>query len=139
MFKDICNVYVLFKDVKVRSMFVLWINNIIRYKMNCRFKLFKEVNWIKDFSKWVVYKKFRNEIIVDICRVKVKYFKDLLVDVKIIVEYWNLFLKVNNFKLRKVIGLLKREDGLFVVDDKEKLNLVNNFFFNIGEKLVGSF
>ena len=34
---------------------------------------------------------------------------------------------------------MKREDGSLAVDDKEKSNLVNNFFSNIGEKLAGSF
>ena len=45
----------------------------------------------------------------------------------------------NNPKLRKAIGPLKREDGSLAVDDKEKSNLVNNFFSNIGEKLADSF
>ena len=34
---------------------------------------------------------------------------------------------------------MKREDGSLAVDDKEKSNLVNNFFSNIGEKLADSF
>ena len=40
---------------------------------------------------------------------------------------------------RKAIGPLKRKDGSLAVDDKEKSNLVNNFFSNIGKKLAGSF
>ena len=47
--------------------------------------------------------------------------------------------KANNLKFRKAIGPLKREDGSLAVDDKEKSNLVNNFFSNIGENLAGSF
>ena len=107
--------------------------------MNRRFKLFKEANRTKDPSKWATYKKLRNEITADIRRAKAKHFKDLLADVKTTAEYWNLLSKANNPKLRKVIGPLKREDGSLAVDDKEKSNLVNNFFSNIGEKLAGSF
>ena len=92
-----------------------------------------------DPSKWAAYKKLRNEITADIRRAKAKHFKDLLADVKTTAEYWNLLSKENNPKLRKVIGPLKREDGSLAVDDKEKSNLVNNFFSNIGEKLAGSF
>ena len=139
LFKDICNAHAPFKDVKVRSMSAPWINNTIRHKMNRRFKLFKEANRTKDPSKWAAYKKLRNEITADICRAKAKHFKGLLADVKTTAEYWNLLSKANNPKLRKVIGPLKREDGSLAVDDKEKSNLVNNFFSNIGEKLAGSF
>ena len=128
-----------FKDVKVKSMSAPWINNTIRHKMNRRFKLFKEANWTKDPSKWAAYKKLRNEITADIRRAKAKHFKDLLADVKTTAEYWNLLSKANNPKLRKSIGPLKREDGSLAVDDKEKSNLVNNFFSNIGEKLADSF
>ena len=59
--------------------------------------------------------------------------------VKTTAEYWNLLSKANNPKLRKAIGPLKRQDGSLAVDDKEKSNLVNNFFSNIGEKLADSF
>ena len=139
LFKDICNAHAPFKDVKVRSMSAPWINNTIRHNMNRRFKLFKEANRTKDPSKWAAYKKLRNEITADIRRAKAKHFKDLLADVKTTAEYWNLLSKANNPKLRKAIGPLKREDGSLAVDDKEKSNLVNNFFSNIGEKLAGSF
>ncbi|XP_068739261.1 uncharacterized protein [Montipora capricornis] len=107
--------------------------------MNRRFKLFKEANRTKDPSKWPAYKKLRNEITADIRRAKAKHFKDVLADVKTTAEYWNLLSKANNPKLRKAIGPLKRKDGSLAVDDKEKSNLVNNFFSNIGEKLAGSF
>ena len=107
--------------------------------MNRRFKLFKEANRTKDPSKWAAYKKLRNEITADIRRAKTKHFKDLLADVKTTAEYWRLLSKANNLKSRKAIGPLKREDGSLAVDDKEKSNLVNNFFSNIGEKLASSF
>ena len=139
LFKNICNAHTPFKDVKVRSMSAPWINNTIRHKMNRRFKLFKEANLTKDPSKWAAYKKLRNEITADIRGAKAKHFKDLLADVKTTAEYWNLLSKANNPKSRKAICPLKREDGSLAVDDKEKSNLVNNFFSNIGVKLAGSF
>ena len=139
LFNDICNAHAPFKDVKVRSMSASWINNTIRHNMNRRFKLFKEANRTKDPSKWAAYKKLRNEITADIRRAKTKHFKDLLADVKTTAEYWRLLSKANNLKSRKAIGPLKREDGSLAVDDKEKSNLVNNFFSNIGEKLASSF
>lgn len=54
-------------------------------------------------------------------------------------EYWNFFCNVIVLKFRKVIGFLKREDGFLVVDSKEKLNLMNFFFFNIGINLIRNF
>ena len=139
LFRDICNANAPFKDVKVRNMSAPSINNTVRHKMIRRFKLFKEANRTKDPSKWAAYKKLRNEITADIPRTKAKHFKDLLADVKTTAEYWNLLSKANHPKLRKAIGPLKREDGSLAVGDKEKSNLVNNFFSNIGEKLAGSF
>ena len=70
---------------------------------------------------------------------KAEHFKDLLADVKTTAEYWNLLSKANNTTLKKAIGPLKREDGSLAVDDKEKSNLLNNFFSNIRENLAGSF
>ena len=137
--KDICNAHTPFKDVKSRSMSALWINNTIRHKMNCRFKLFKEASRTKNPSKWAAHKKLRNEITADISRAKAEHFKDLLADVKTTAEYWNMLSKANNTTLQKAIGPLKREDGSLAVDDKEKSNLLNNFFSNIRENLAGSF
>ena len=119
-FKDICNAYTPFKDVKARSMSALWINNTIRHKMNSRFKLLKEASRTKDPSKWAAHKKLRNEITADISRAKAEHFKDLLADVKTTAEYWNMLSKANNTTLQKAIGPLKREDGSLAVDDKEK-------------------
>lgn len=136
--KDICNAHAPFKDVKVRGMSAPSNNNTIRHKMNRRFKLFKEANQTKDPSKWVAFKKLRNEITADIRRAKARHFKNLLADVKTTAEYWNLLSKANNPTLTRAISPLKREDGSLAIDDIEKSNLVNNIFSNIGEKLAGS-
>lgn len=76
MFNDVCDVYVFYKDVKVCSVCLLWINSEIRLKMNKWFKLFKVVICIKDLVKWKEYKRLCNEIIMDVCWVKIKYFKN---------------------------------------------------------------
>lgn len=91
---------------------------------------------IKEVDKWVDYKKLRNEIIFDIRKVKLVYFKRKFDEVKIIFVYWNLLFRVINFKVWKLIGLLKCDDEFFVVDDKEKVDLLNCFFVIVGMKLV---
>lgn len=107
--------------------------------MNKRFKLFKVATRTKDPVKWKEYKRLRNEITTDVRRAKTKHFKNQLLEIKTAAEYWNLLRNATAPKLRKAIGPLKREDGSLAVDSKEKSNLMNSFFSNIGINLTRNF
>lgn len=139
LFNDVCDVHAPYKDVKVRSVCSPWINSEIRLKMNKRFKLFKVATRTKDPVKWKEYKRLRNEITTDVRRAKTKHFKNQLLEIKTAAEYWNLLRNATAPKLRKAIGPLKREDGSLAVDSKEKSNLMNSFFSNIGINLTRNF
>lgn len=52
--------------------------------------------------------------------------------------YWKLISRATKPKVKKVIGPLKRDNGLLQWGHKEKADLMNSFFCNIGEKLVGN-
>jgi len=138
LFNGVCDANAPYKDVKVRSISAPWINNIIRLKMNRRFKLFKEAVLTKDDVKWTEYKKLRNEITADIRRSKSNYYTDKLEEIKTTAEYWRVLSKATNPKIRKSIGPLKRDDDSLAIDDKEKSNLINSYFTDIGEKLAGN-
>ncbi|XP_022797595.1 uncharacterized protein LOC111335861 [Stylophora pistillata] len=90
----------------------------------------------RDPVKWKEYKRLRNEITTDVRRAKTKHFKNQLIEIKTSAEYWNLLRNATAPKLRKAIGPLKREDGSLAVDSKEKSNLMNSFFSNIGINLT---
>ena len=44
-------------------------------------------------------------------------------------------MKATNPKIRKNIGLLKRDDNALALDDSEKACLMNSFFATVGQKL----
>ena len=136
LFNDVCNVHAPYKEVKVRSVSSPWINSEIKIKMNRHFKLFKEATNTKDPIKWKEYKILQNKIITDVQRERTKHFKSQMLEIKTSAEYWNLLRKVTAPKLRKAIGPLKREDGSLAINEKEKADLMNNFFSNIGKNLT---
>ena len=68
-------------------------------------------------------------------KAKSRYFNEKIASVKSAAAYWNLIAEATNPVRRSKIGPLKREDGSLAVNDKDKANLMNEFFANIGIKL----
>lgn len=52
LYKDIMDYYLLFRKVKIRFNFFLWIDFFIRKEMNKRFKFLNEVKIFGDLVKW---------------------------------------------------------------------------------------
>ena len=100
-----------------------------------RFKLFKRAVKTKDRNTWADYKRLRIEITSDLRKAKAAYFRDQLKKAKTTSTYWNVLSKATNPKVRKKIGLLKRDDNSLAVKDTEKASLMNSFFSTIAEKL----
>lgn len=59
-------------------------------------------------------------------------------EVKNTSAYWNLLRRATNPKVRKNIGLLKREDDTLAFADAEKASLMNSYFAMIGPKLFNT-
>ena len=104
-------------------------------KMNRRFKLFKLPVASERPSKWLEYKRLRNDVTRSMHQAKASYFSDLFSEVKSTSAYWNLVNKATNTKARKSIGPIKKEDETLALTDKEKANSINLFFSNVGNKL----
>ena len=54
-------------------------------------------------------------------------------------DFWKTFHKITNNKVRGKIGLLKENNGELIDDDKQKADLMNNFFINVGKNLAEKF
>ena len=77
-------------------------------KMNRRFKLFKLPVASKCPSKWLEYKRLRNDVTRSMHQAKASYFSDLFSEVKNTNAYWNLITKATNPKTRKKHWTYKR-------------------------------
>ena len=135
LFKDICDLHAPIKRVKIRSQSSPWINNDIRRKMNLRYKLFKYAVSTKDQEMYARYNRVRNEITSEIRSAKTCYFNEKIASVKSAAAYWNLIAEATYPVRKGKIGPLRREDGSLAVNDKEKANLMNEIFVNIGVRL----
>ena len=88
------------------------------------------------FTPAARYKIVRNEITSELRNAKSRFFKEKLASVKrSAAAHWNLIAEATNPVRRSKIDPLKREDGSLDVNDKDKANLMNEFFANIGIKL----
>ena len=92
----------------------------------------------KDQEMYARYKRIRNEITSEIRRAKACYFDEKIASVKSASTYWNLIAEATNPVRKGKIGPLRREDGSLAVNDKEKANLVNEFFADIGVRTWSS-
>lgn len=68
--------YLLFRKVKIRFNFFLWIDFFIRKEMNKRFKFLNEVKIFGDLVKWSQYREKRNEVKNLLKKVEIVYWKD---------------------------------------------------------------
>ena len=94
-------------------------------KMNRRFKLFKLPVASKCPSKWLEYKRLRNDVTRSMHQAKASYFSDLFSEVKNTNAYWNLITKATTKKPEKNTGPIKEEDETLALTDKEKANSIN--------------
>ena len=133
LFNGICDEHVAQKEVKIRSKSAPWITNEIRYK------IFKAAVSTKCPELWSAYKKARNAVTPALRRAKASYFTNMFEEVKKSSAYWNLINKATNRSARnRTIGPLKRTDGSFALMDKEKAQMMNAYFSEIGENLIES-
>lgn len=138
LFNDICDEHVPWKEVKVRSSSAPWMTSNIRFNMNRRYKLFKAAVSTKCPKQWSEYKRAWNYVTLELRKAKASYFSKMFSEVKNTSAYWNLLRRATNPKVRKNIGLLKREDDTLALDDAEKASLMNSYFAMIGPKLFNT-
>ena len=78
----------------------------------------------------------RNQVTSELRNARKQYFTEKIASAKSTAAYWNLLAKATNPVRRSKIGPLTNADGSLVVNDKDKADLFNNIFANIGTKVA---
>lgn len=89
-----------------------------------------------DLDLWVEYLELWNRVIWEVRFFKSRYYLELFNEVKDCKFYWRLVKNVINGKLIILILGIRNVDGKVVIFDLDKVNIFNEYFLIIGEKLV---
>ena len=89
--------------------------------------------YCKNVSNYNKYKQARNCVVKELRKSKYRYEKDLATRIK---SYSKLFWTHvrSKTKNKSTIGALKNENGTLTVVDKERANILNNYFASVFTK-----
>jgi hypothetical protein len=135
LYEEICDDHAQYKETKIRSVSLPWINPQIRHKMNLRYKCYKKEKRSDDACLWAEYRKLRNEVTFEVRMAKGNYYKSLFDEVKCTRSYWSLIKKATKVKNRNICDIRKL-DGSLTNSDKKKAEVLNEYFANVGERLA---
>ena len=125
------------RKVKVRSHNQPWMNGEIRKQLNNRYKLFNKakVSSDKNSKEWRDYKKLRNICTNLIRDAKANFWKNEFSSSNCSKSFWKTVKKFNGSSSTLSTGPLSHKSTI-ITDDKQKSNLMNSFFANVGERLA---
>jgi phosphoribosylaminoimidazolecarboxamide formyltransferase/IMP cyclohydrolase len=139
LYKDVVDEYITERKVKVRQNSLPWVNSEIRKRLNKRFKLLK--NWQQ--TKYPIahknYKEARNLANIRMKKTEVEYWKSEFDNATNYKEFWKVVKKVHRKTKAIKIGPLEDDLGNVQTNEKEKAELMNNYFATVGEKLAEAF
>ena len=109
----------------------------VRKLLNKRFKLLQSAKPTpKGSNEWKLYKQSRNKASNAIKTAKAKYWKKEFQNSDSSKSFWKTVRKFNGDTIKSTIGPLMDKNEVIVTIDKEKAELMNDFFANIGKELA---
>ena len=112
-------------------------NGEIRKQLNNRYKLFNKakVSSDKNSKEWRDYKKLRNICTNLIRDAKANFWKNEFSSSNCSKSFWKTVKKFNGSSSTFLTGPLSHKSTI-ITDDKQKSNLMNDFFASVGERLA---
>ena len=136
LFNGVINEHVQTRKAKIRSQSEPWMTGQIRKLLNNRFKLFKTAKTTpKGSNEWKSYKQLKNQCTNAIKDAKAKYWKNEFDNSNNTKKFWKTVRRFNGDTKKCTIGPLLNDKEI-VTTDKEKAELMNNFFANVGKELA---
>ena len=125
---------------KIRSDSLPWIDSKIRKMMNYRYKLLRKCNRTSRTSnEWNQYRRAKNDVRKLLRKAEARYWREQFSEVTCKQDFWKIYSKVTNKGKRTKIGPLKSKEGELIVWDKEKAEVMNDFYANIGREISRTF
>ena len=134
----ICNRHAPYKEVKIRSQSLSWITPQIRHVTNQRYEILPRRTNKKELWRDALSSELRNKVMSEVRKAKWKFYTALFAEAKDCKSYWKLVKETACCKTSAPIIAIKYSDGETETSDLAKVNILNEHFATIGEKLVNS-
>ena len=137
MYKNIESDHIKQRKSRVRTKSLPWVDTNIRKLMNKRYRLLKSCDGTNRTSgAWLKYKKIKYEVKKQMRKAEANYWKKQLNEATTPQDFWKLIDKIKGKKERPTVGPLRQGEGETITNDKQKAELMNNFYVNIGKSLA---
>ena len=140
LYKDILNEFTKTRRAKVMTHKHPWIDREIKKLMNKRYKAL--VQWQKnrtDSRLRKIYQELRNKVNKSLRKAEANYWKDQFANASSSKEFWQIVGKLRKKTKNANIIALKDDDGMLRTLDTEKVEILNDFFADVGENLAKKF
>ena len=137
MFKDIIESNIKRRNVKVRHKSLPWINTEIRKAMNQRYKCLKAAQGKPhDSPQWDIYRAKRNAVRRMIRKAEASYWIGLFEESSSPKDFWKISNRILGKSKDAKIGPLQGPNNTIITDDRQKADLINNYFIDIAHNLT---
>ena len=137
MYKDVESYHIKKRKARVRSESLPWVDRNIRKLMNQRYKLLSSCDGTdKTSRKWSEYREVKNKVNKLIRKAEARYWKKQFDEAELPQDFWKIVNKTRKKKVSIRVGSLRQGKKTIKTNDKEKTELMNNFFVNIGKELA---
>ena len=132
LFNKLIHEHVKTKTVKAKLQSEPWMTGKVRKLLNKRFKLLQSAKPTpKGSYEWKSYKQARNKASNAIKAAKAKHWQNESKNSNNLKSFWKTVRNFNGDTIKSTIGPLRDRNEIVVTVEKEKAELVNNFFANI--------
>ena len=105
--------------------------------MNQRYKLLRSCDGTDKISgTWSEYRKVKNKVNKVMKKAEARYWKKQFDEAESPQDFWKIVNKTRKKKISTRVSPLRQEKEPIKTNDKEKAELLNNFFVNIGKELA---
>ena len=136
LYKDIVNDHISQRRVKIRSDSLPWMNSHIRKTMNKRYNILKQAKETGSKEQWEEYKKLRNEVTKLLREAEAHYWRQEFKNTESSKDFWKLVAKITHTKKLNNIGPIVDDQGHMILEDKNKVEAMNDYFVAVGPNLA---
>ncbi|XP_065069735.1 uncharacterized protein LOC135694793 [Rhopilema esculentum] len=140
MYENVVEDHIKRRKANIRSDSLPWIESKIRKMMNYRYKLLRKCDGTpKTSNEWNQYRRAKNEVRKLLRKAEARYWREQFSEVTCKQDFWKIYSKVTNKTKRAKIGQLKSKEGELIFGEKEKPEVMSDFYANIGREISQTF
>ena len=138
LYKDIVDKHIPTRQVKFRKRSLPWVTRDIRKLINQRYKALEKFRKTKETDDWNSYKTLRSRVRKEIRKAEANHWINCMSEAKDHKQFWKLYKDMTNMNKKQGIGVIQVQDKV-AHTDKERAEVLNEFFVSIGKDLEKNF